>query len=259
MGRGNGSTNMKTNAVLAGAAVAAVLALANPAHAGMLGGGFGGGLGGGVGGALGGGMGNLAGSMNGSAGGSMDSHFANPRFGRLNDGLKDGAQDTGRHTRQTAGAAKSDGSKGADATSNVIRSSAASAQGTVGGAAEASTWQAQSAATNATAEGTMATADATRSANAKPAATYPSPTHVWNASGSADGALGGSGHVAPASRADSGSTAERPASGSAQPHHSPAEYGASAALAGTATGRSANATAEGTSTGDGSVSASASR
>ena len=114
MGRGiDGSTTMRINAVLTGAAAAAVLALANPAGAGMLGGGIGGGLGGGFGGALGGGRSGVGGAFNGGAGGAMDRRFATPRFGQVNQGVSStahgAAQGAAKESQSKANAAQHEG------------------------------------------------------------------------------------------------------------------------------------------------------
>src|SRR6185312_7725082 len=135
IGRGiDGSTTMRINAVLTGAAAAAVFALSNPAAAGMLGGGFAGGFGGGLGGALSGGRSGIGGAFNGGAGGAMDGRFANPRFDRFNQGVSSAAQGTTQNTRSAAGAAQVGGRSGAHAaqdtgasTSGIARGAAAAA------------------------------------------------------------------------------------------------------------------------------------
>src|SRR5882762_7608316 len=72
MGRGLlKETTMRTKHLFTSAAIAAVLAVAVPVHAQILGGGAQGGLGGTLGGTLGGGAGGMRGPMNGDLGGSI--------------------------------------------------------------------------------------------------------------------------------------------------------------------------------------------
>ena len=72
MGRGLlKETTMRTRHLFTSAAIAAVLAVALPVHAQILGGGAQGGLGGTLGGTLGGGAGGMRGPMNDGVGGSM--------------------------------------------------------------------------------------------------------------------------------------------------------------------------------------------
>lgn len=128
MGRGiDGSTTMKTNAILAGAAAAAVFALSTPAQAGILGGGFGGGLGGGFGG------GGLGGAASGGADGAMRSGFATPRFGQLDRGFSN-EQRVATHRAQAAGnTAGRDARNGA----NAARNTAGATQGSMTSAGNA--------------------------------------------------------------------------------------------------------------------------
>src|ERR1700720_2720513 len=73
MGRGLlKETTMRTKHLFTSAAIAAVLAVAVPVHAQILGGGAQGGLGGTLGGTLGGGAGGMRGTMTGGAGGQLD-------------------------------------------------------------------------------------------------------------------------------------------------------------------------------------------
>lgn len=121
---------MKTNHLFASAAIAAVLAMASPAQAQLLGGGARGGAGGALGGAFGPGVGDLrgngTGSMNGEAGGHVNGiGRADRTLGRADRSVKGDAQGA---ARGSAGAAARAGQQAHQGAGEVVTTGVANAR-----------------------------------------------------------------------------------------------------------------------------------
>src|SRR6202035_4742405 len=106
-------TTMRTRHLFTSAAIAAVLAVAVPVHAQILGGGAQGGLGGTLGGTLGGGAGGMRGPMNGSFGGSIHGGGRGELdgLGRADRTVGAHAQDGARASARAAGKAQASASQ----------------------------------------------------------------------------------------------------------------------------------------------------
>ena len=131
MGRGLlKETTMRTKHLFTSAAIAAVLAVAVPVHAQILGGGAQGGLGGTLGGTLGGGAGGMRGTMAGGAGGSMYGGAGGQLdgLGRIDRTVDANARDGARAGARAAGKGEASADKAQGSARHDVRKGEADAR-----------------------------------------------------------------------------------------------------------------------------------